>query len=246
MIQIIPFKFPEVSKVKCVFTTRVGGYSGGKFHSANLSLEVGDNITLVKKNRDTIKKQLKINKLIELKQVHGNRLVCLDNLKNPDQFPIQGDALITSKKNLALIIKTADCQPILICDKKGSAIGGFHVGWRANRGEFIKQWIEIFCNQYNLKPAQVYAVRGPSLCPVHSEFVNFDKEFPEKFKKYFDTITKRLNLWKISHDQLREAGLVEKNIFRLDFCTYCMEKYFYSYRREKICGRQGSIIWISD
>lgn len=246
MIQIIPFKFPGISKVKCAFTTRKGGYSIGRFSSANLSFDVGDNIIFVKKNREDIKQQLKIKKLIDLKQVHGNKLICLDNRKDLELFPLEGDACITSKKNLALIIKTADCQPILICDKNGSAIGGFHIGWRANRGEFIKEWINIFCHQYNFKPSHVFAVRGPSLCPEHSEFINFDDEFPNKFKKYFNPITKKLNLWDITNDQLREAGLPENNIYRLDLCTYCLEELFFSYRRDGICGRQGSIIWISD
>ena len=244
MIQIIPFKFPGISKVKCIFTTRKGGYSRGRFSSANLSFDVGDNITSVKKNREDIEKQLKINKLIELKQVHGSKLICLDNTKDLEQFSLEGDAVITSKKNLALMIKTADCQPILVCDKTGSAIGGFHVGWRANRGEFIKQWIDAFCNQYNLNPDHVVAVRGPSLCPEHSEFVNFNNEFPNKFKKYFNPETKKLNLWDITYDQLRESGLPEKNIYRIDLCTYCLDELFYSYRRDKICGRQGNIIWI--
>ncbi|GAB6886638.1 polyphenol oxidase family protein [Desulfothermus okinawensis JCM 13304] len=229
--------------MKCAFTTRVGGHSLGNFFSANLSYEVGDQIEHVKKNRQHILNQLNIKEVIEVKQIHGDKLICVDNTNFKEQPILKGDAIISSKKNVGLMVKTADCQPVLVCDKTGNFIGAFHVGWRANRGEFIKTWIDIFCGQYKLTPQNILAVRGPSLCPYHSEFVNFDNEFPDKFKKYFDTKSRRLDLWEITHDQLVKAGIPKSNIFRLDLCTYCLEELFFSYRRNRICGRQGSIIW---
>ncbi len=97
MIHIIYFKFPGVSTVKCAFTTRVGGHSLGNF-SANLSYEVGDQIEHVKKNRQHILNQLNIKEVIEVKQIHGDKLICVDNTNFKEQPILKGDAIISSKK----------------------------------------------------------------------------------------------------------------------------------------------------
>ena len=38
------------------------------------------------------------------------------------------DGLMTNKKKLALVVKTADCMPVIITDEK--KIGIVHIGWK--------------------------------------------------------------------------------------------------------------------
>ncbi len=240
MIEFIPFKFPEISNVKCVFTTRLGGVSEGSFAQANLSFEVGDSPRDVEKNRRQLFEILDIRKTAELRQVHKATLI---EIKDGYRGPVVGDAMITREKKLGLLIKVADCQPILITHKSGKYIGAFHVGWRANRGNFIKLWIEKFCFIYKIRPQEIMAVRGPSLGPSHSEFINFFKEWPLEFVPYLNMKNMTVDLWTLTRDQLTSAGILEKNIFSIDLCTYDLNEQFFSYRREKNCGRQGAIIW---
>ncbi len=240
MIQFIPFKFPGINGVECVFTTRLGGISQGEFSFANLSFDVGDDVKNVETNRKLLLSTMGISNIVELKQVHGEKLTKIEEIPEED---LEADALVTSMQNTALLIKTADCQPVLVAHKSGKYIGAFHVGWRANRGKFIVEWIKKFCVLYDISPEDICAVRGPSLDPAHSEFVNFAQEFGNDFKKYYDPENQTVDLWTLTRDQLLMTGILEKNIFSIDLCTYCLEDIFFSYRRNKRCGRQGGIIY---
>jgi YfiH family protein len=242
MIEIIPFKFPDIPNVRCAFTTRRGGQSKGPFKEANLSFEVGDDPKHVVQNRNMLLRSLSFDKIVELKQIHKDNIV---EIKNVPSSPA-GDAMITKEAKLGLLIKVADCQPILIAHISGKYIGAFHVGWRANRGNFIQKWIEIFCKTYNIVPRDIMAIRGPSLGPGNSEFINFHTEWGEEYLPYYNPINKTVDLWRLTKAQLKDAGLLEKNIFSIDLCTFDLEDYFFSYRREKLCGRQGGIIWKTD
>lgn len=238
---LIPFKFPFID-VHCVFTTKIGGVSSGCYASLNLSFDVGDNIEDVLKNRKKICEKLGIDHIVELKQVHGDQLV---EISRSSAILEEADAMITNLKKVGLLIKTADCQPILIAHRSGKYIGAFHVGWRANRGEYIIRWINKFCETYSVNPEELMAIRGPSLCPQHSEFINYINEWKNKYRDFYNDKTKTVDLWGITYYQLIRSGLLERNIFQIDLCTFCHSELFFSYRREKKCGRQGGIIWIN-
>ena len=71
----------------------------------------------------------------------------------------------------------------------------------------------------------------------------FEAEFGEAFRPYFDHRTRRVDLWRLTRDQLVAAGLSRDRIFGLDLCTRSLPLFF-SYRRDKTTGRQASLIWI--
>ena len=144
-----------------------------------------------------------------------------------------------------LIIKTADCQPVLVAHKGGRHIAAFHIGWRGNRLRFLQSGIAGFCGRYGLDARDLLAVRGPSLGPQRSEFVNYGKEWGPDFANWFNARDKTMNLWRLTRDQLLEAGLPDEGIFGLDLCTASMPDSFFSYRRDGICGRQANVIWIA-
>ena len=162
----------------------------------------------------------------------------------PPAFP-KGDGLATDKPGIGLIIKTADCQPVLVAHKGGRHIAAFHIGWRGNRLRFLQSGIAGFCGRYGLDARDLLAVRGPSLGPQRSEFVNYGKEWGPDFANWFNARDKTMNLWRLTRDQLLEAGLPDEGIFGLDLCTASMPDSFFSYRRDGICGRQANVIWIA-
>lgn len=221
-LEYLPFVFPTLSKVCCVFTTK----------------EAGD--ALDKEFKEKIKVKFKIKEILDVHQEHKDKIVFFDELKDDKFF---ADAIGTSLYDVALMIKTADCQPLLIAHVSQKYIGAFHVGWRANRGEFILKWIDAFCEHYNISPLDLFVVRGPSLSFYGSEFVNFENEWDERFRVYFDPKQKCINLWRITEDQLLKAGIKRENIFCLDMCTY-YSPLFFSYRRDRSVERQASLIWI--
>lgn len=241
--ECIDFRFPGLDSVRCVFTTRGGGCSAGLWASANLSLEVGDDADAVRANREALRRDLGIGTWQELRQVHG-RIVRMD--LEDDFFEgavLEGDGLCTSRPGRALVMKTADCQALLMADRTGRHVAALHCGWRGNAIDFPGEGVRTFCGRYGLSPADVLVVRGPSLGPGRSEFVNFETEWAPAFRPFFNPETKCMDLWSLTRAQLEAAGVDRGNIFSLDVCTASSPQFF-SYRRDKVTGRQAGIIWI--
>ena len=245
-LNLIPFSFPGAPRVKCAFQTRRGGASAGPFAQGNFSLDVGDHREDVLKNRKALMDQSGCAVCQELKQIHGVDMLFDPHPQGPcDRGSIEADGSATSRPSLALVIKTADCQPLMLAHTSGKYIAALHVGWRGNVQKFPLSGVRAFCERYSLDPAEVMAARGPSLGPGASEFRNFSEEFGSEFEKYFNEETRRVDLWRLTRDQLIEAGLRPDNIFSLDLCTYSLGEWFFSYRRDKECGRHANVIWIS-
>lgn len=252
---VIPFSFPGLPNIQAAFTTRLGGVSQGPYAGANLSWEVEDEDARVLANRRILQRRLGFEQWFETRQVHGTEMVVDPEPPDagmdagPDDIsprPTQeADGSATSRPGLALAVKTADCQPILLAHRAGRHVAALHCGWRGNRQAFPQKGVAAFCRAYGLRPEDVLAVRGPSLGPGASEFVNFDLEWGDDFRNYFNPETKTVDLWRLTRDQLLTAGLLPNHIFSLDLCTANLSDTFFSYRRDKITGRQVGLIWIA-
>ena len=146
------------------------------------------------------------------------------------------DGLITKTKNLALLVRTADCLPILAVDPVQKIIGTAHSGWRGTRDAIAKNLIRGFVDL----GANVQDIKigfGPCIGPCHYEIKNDVSEQMKTVglesalrkreeKIYFDL--KKANLM-----QLISVGILEKNIDGLEnICTF-EERDFYSFRRDK-------------
>lgn len=248
-LSFIPFVFPGVAGVRCAFQTREWGVSEGPYGGGNIAFGVGDDPLRVSANRLDLAATLGLTEIAELKQTHGDTLLFdppaapLERFTEPPVFP-EGDGLATDRPGFGLIIKTADCQPVLVAHRSGGPIAAFHVGWRGNRARFLQSGIAAFCARYDLTPRDLFAVRGPSLGPARSEFVHYDTEWGPDFADWYDASRRTMNLWRLTRDQLAEAGLPADHIFGLDLCTASLADAFFSYRRDRVCGRQAAIVWI--
>lgn len=242
---VIPFVFPGLPRIRAAFTTRLGGVSQGPFSEANLSWEVGDERENVAANRIGLQRNLGFASWAEVRQVHGVKVwIEPEPGLITDQPKVEADGLVTSRPSLALAAKTADCQPILLAHESGRHIAALHCGWRGNRQDFPQKGVAAFCAACGITPDEIFAVRGPSLQPGVAEFVNFDLEWGDGFQKYFDPVAKTMDLWRLTRDQLLQAGLRPERIFGVDLCTHSLSGTFFSYRRDKITGRQAGLIWI--
>ncbi len=248
-VAFFPFSFPGpdalAQKVACVFTSRRGGVSTGPFSAANLSFDVGDRDSAVRSNRSLLADRLGTEAWLECKQVHATTMH-FDPQPMDRNLPsdLEGDGLATARPGHALVVKTADCQPVLLAHQSGKYVAALHVGWRGNVAGFPVIGVEQFCKEYGLDPAEVHAVRGPSLGPKKAEFTNFDQEFGLGFVEYMDPGSGCVDLWRLTRDQLMQAGLRPDNIHGMDLCTATMHDTFFSYRRDNVTGRQAGIIWI--
>lgn len=229
----IPFTFPGLPFVRCAFTTRFAG-------SLSLANAEGAERDAAIAARRALRGALGVESWSEVKQVHGDAFII-----NPEETPVdaepalEADGHATNRKNHALMVKTADCQPILLAHPKGY-VAAVHAGWRGNVLRFPESAVARFCLEYGLDPEDVRAVRGPSL--GQAEFVNFHSEWPGAFAPWYDQKTRCMDLWALTWRQLREAGLKARNIYGLDLCTFSLNSLFFSYRR-KDTGRQAALIW---
>lgn len=248
-LSFIPFAFPGVGGVRCAFQTRHWGVSEGPYAGGNIGFSVGDDPLRVSANRLDLAASLGLAAFAEARQVHGDTLICdppaapLGRFVEPPAFP-EADGLATDRPGFGLVIKTADCQPVLVADREGRRIAAFHIGWRGNRARFLQSGLAAFCARYGLAARDLFAVRGPSLGPARSEFVNYASEWGPDFTGWYDASARTMNLWRLTRDQLMEAGLPGDQIFGLDLCTASLPDAFFSYRRDGVCGRQAAVIWI--
>lgn len=257
VVHHVPFAFPGLPEARCAFLMRGPAHlhaaSPGvaemlerdPFGTQNISFDVGDSPASVEKVRARVRGWFGFAHWLETRQVHGDRIL-FDPAPVPLDQPgfLPADGMATDRPGRALVIKSADCQPILLAHKGGKHIAALHAGWRGNRLAFPTSGTRAFCEHYNLDPADVLAVRGPSLGPERSEFTNFDEEWGNDFQGYYDPDRKTVDMWRMTRDQLQEAGLKPENIYSLDLCTRSLPHAFFSFRASRACGRQAALIWL--
>ncbi len=239
-IQWMDFKvFEQHSHVAHGFFSRHGGVSEGPFASLNLSEAVGDHPDRVKVNRERLRQEIGVSHLVFPNQNHGVEVARID--RNNVEKAHRGDALFTTEPGIGLAVTHADCQGAVFFDPAHQAIAVAHVGWKGSVQNVYGTLIEALKRALGTKAEDLIVGISPSLGPDHAEFENYKRELPQEFwafqpkPHYFD-------FWEISKHQLLSAGVREKNIEIAKICTYCAEKDFFSYRREKKTGRNATVI----
>ncbi len=219
--------------------TRFGGVSKGPYSSLNLSFEVGDDSQAVYENRYRIKQALGVSRLVSAKQVHGKRyFLCSSPLKR--DIEIEGcDLILTDQQGVGVLIKQADCQAFMLYDERQHSLALGHAGWRGLVAGILEEAVELMQSCFGSKVEDLWAAVFPSLGPCCAEFRGYKELFPPSFwpfqikPNYFD-------LWSLSVHKLRAKGLNPARILTSDLCNKC-HREFYSYRREKVTGRFGSV-----
>ncbi|MEO6508410.1 MAG: peptidoglycan editing factor PgeF [Patescibacteria group bacterium] len=169
-------------------------------------------------------------------QVHSSKVKIVEN--TGDVAKEEGDGVITDKKNVALVIRTADCVPIIFSDKKVGTVGISHQGWRGTFDEMVKEMIQNFESKGS-KKKDLSAAIGPciGLCCFEVKDDVFSL-FKDKFNKYHSEVTverddkKYINLAHLNYLLMLECGLTKDQIDHFPFCTFCNKDLFFSYRRD--------------
>jgi polyphenol oxidase len=224
------------------FSTRAGGSSLGEFEGLNLSERVGDAPNRVLENRQRALNVLglSLESVARLNQIHSNNVV-----QATPGTVLEGDALVTNQANVALVIETADCYPVLLEDSVNGVIGAAHCGWRGTVGKILENTLKQMVI-LGAKLENVHAAIGPGICSNHyavglevrEQFLN--ASFPSRI------LTPHNQLWKLDLSAanlwLLEAGGVPKSqIWQSSACSTDSE--FFSYRRDAgKTGRMWSII----
>ncbi len=218
---------------------RPGGVSKGPYATLNLGNGTSDRPECYQANRELVRKAINVPKLIFPHQTHGAAVARITS-KNIDKTA-QADALYTTEKNIAIGVAHADCQAAIYYDPVHEAIGVVHAGWRGLTQNIYARTLEAMQREIGTQPQNLIVCIAPSLGPDHSEFKNYKQEFPQEFWS-FQVKPNYFNLWNIARKQLNALGILDKNIEISEICTFCHEKDYFSYRREKDTGRHGTIV----
>lgn len=234
------FQFSGIKNVHCLFH---GKNLKTSQSLGSIAFNRGEDNEIICQNRKYLFEKLGMP-VLEVHQIHSNILhFNPHNTLYNEIASLEGDGIATNFAKHALMIKTADCQPVLFAHKKGQHIMALHVGWRGNRNDFILQAVAEFCEYYKLAAKDLLAVRGPSLGPREAEFTNFSAEWGDTYKTWYTIQEQTLDLWALTRHQLKQAGLLPENIYGLDFCTKTMHTQYFSHRENNQTGRQASLIW---
>jgi hypothetical protein len=178
---------------------------------------------------------LPIRPVISLQQVHGNRTLILDRKSHPTRssLPATADALFTSRNDLYLTVRVADCLPIYVYDADNQIVGLIHAGWRGTLLGIAQRALQAAQAELGLNPAACAVLLGPcikSCCYQISAEVALlfsTNSISCQGQKHY------LDLCKVNKEQLLKMGVEEKNIHQVPDCTFCKSDLYYSYRRSQ-------------
>lgn len=241
------FQFPGLSvypNLAHFVFTRHGGVSDSAFRSLNVSFSTGDSARNVETNLSMIRELTGARSLRFMNQVHGKNIVTFREGNPQDRGdPLAADAMITDLPGVALLVKQADCQAVILYDPVRKVVSNVHCGWRGNARGLLGAVIAAMRAEFGCDPSRLRAAIGPSLGPCCAEFVTYQEIFPESFSPFM-TRDNYFDLWAISRSQLLESGLKEAHIESADWCTRCRTDLFYSYRGEGKTGRFATVVML--
>lgn len=239
---IIP-DWPAPATVRAIITTRALG---------NLALHVADDPLHVLANRQALIKQAHLpSEPLWLKQVHGTTVVHVrkrlsehePESQDESDAPPEGDAAVAVESGQVCAVLTADCLPILLCNRAGTCVGAVHAGWRGLATGVIESTVQALQEV----PHNIVAYLGPAISAGHFEvgaevFEAFKVDDRQKAFVATELGKWRADLYQLARLRLKQLGIIE--VYGGEYCTYADAARFYSYRRSGVRGRVASLIWL--
>lgn len=238
--------------VKALLTTRQGGYSQPPFDGFNLAQHVNDNKYNVTKNRAMLSLSLP-NEPLWLNQIHSNSVI--DAARSPSG--IDADASYTTQSECVCVVMTADCLPLLICNRQATIVAAVHAGWRGLLNGIVQQTVKKILQLAQCQAEDLSIYLGPAIGAekfevgdeVRQAFLHkspYQKEISDCFSP-FDLNAEShylADIYQLARLQLLPLGI--EKIAGGHYCTYTEKNTFFSYRREGKTGRMASLIWLEE
>lgn len=241
-MEFITPDWPCHEKVKAFSTTRLGGVSPPPYDSLNLGHHVGDELSLVTKNRLLLPNP---DDTLWLSQVHG--IGCVEHKQNTQQYVV-ADSAFTVLTDKVCGVMTADCAPILLSDRNGTCVAAIHAGWRGLAAGVVQNCVDCMPVEKNELLAWIGPCIGSESFEVGTEVVESFAHLPECFE--FQSNGKFLaDLTSLCAKTLTSIGI--KKVFLAAECTYSSPKRFFSHRHTThrgmaSTGRMFTGIYLSD
>jgi YfiH family protein len=241
--------------------TRLGGYSRAPWESLNTGHTVGDDLQAVEANHALICRALGCARgdLVSPHQVHGSRVRVVDERDKGGVLP-QTDALITATPGVMLMLRFADCVPVLFYDPVRRAVGLAHAGWRGTVAGIARVTVQAMVDELGCQPADILTGIGPAIGPCcyevgrdvadavrqamsdEGQFLRAQAEPGASAGDNGDAERHwQLDLWAANRAQLVQTGVPYVEVAGL--CTACHTEEWFSHRAERgRTGRLGALI----
>lgn len=224
-----------------VFTTRAGGGSAAPYDTFNLAAHVGDDVGSVSDNRVHLRQAVG-HPLVFAHQVHGNGVALVDGAID-DVADV--DALVTTQRQLALVILTADCVPVLFADTDAGVVAAAHAGRAGLVAGVIPQTLHAMQSAGARLPS-ISAWLGPSICGRCYELPPDVVDATDAAVPGTRTVTARgtsgIDVAAGVRTQLAAAGV--RSVRTQSRCA-AEDPALYSYRRDGVTGRFASVVWLT-
>jgi YfiH family protein len=238
---IVP-RWPAPARARAVSTTRPGGVSRPPYDVLNLADHVGDDPGAVAANREFLAKALGLPATPAwLQQVHGTRVVDASEVT----APVAADAAFAREPNVVCAVLTADCLPVLLCDRGGRAVAAAHAGWRGLAAGVIERTVDAL----PVPGGELLAWLGPAIGAaayvvggeVRESFLAHDPAAAAAFRPAAGGGW-HADLYQLARQRLQRHGVTD--VYGGEFCTFQEPARFYSFRRDGVTGRMASLIWL--
>ena len=230
--------------------TRQGGLSPDPWSSLNLGGTVGDDPARVRENRHLALRALGCApaSVYDVWQVHGVNVAIAKTPRPPENPHLQADIILTESPGITLLMRFADCVPVLLHDPVRKVIGIAHAGWVGTVQGVVRTAVEAMQAHFGTEPGDIRAAIGPSIGPDHYEVGRdvvmqvhqaFGPDASNLLLEHSGTV--HLDLWAANRLVLEVAGV--KQIELAGLCTACHTEDWYSHRAEHgRTGRFGAVI----
>lgn len=226
---------PLLSDVRHGFFTRKGGASSGLFAGLNCGRRSSDQSEMVLLNRARVATAMGVppGLLATVKQVHSADVVTLKPGDDVEKIrEIKADGLVTSRRDVAVAVLTADCQPILLADAAAGVVGACHAGWRGALGGVIESTVAAM---RALGASRIRAVIGPTIgqgsYEVSPEFMDEFLADDTKNERFFAGGPQGRPMFDLPAYGLMRLRRAEVEAEWSRHCTYSDPDRFFSYRR---------------
>jgi YfiH family protein len=234
--------------------TRQGGVSPAPWAKLNLGSLVGDDQANVVENRRRIFECIHrpMESLFDVWQVHGIEAVCAEGPRPSAAAHQKADVILTDNPKVTLLMRFADCVPILYYDPIHRAIGLAHAGWQGTVRYVAEVAVKTMQSAYGSRPEDLLVAIGPSICVDHYEV---GAEVIQEVQNAFGSDAPMLlpnqdgavkfDLWAANRLVLEKAGI--RCVEVAGICTACDPLDWYSHRGERgKTGRFGVVIGLEE
>jgi YfiH family protein len=238
--------WPAPANVHAGTTTRAGGVSVDGYTSLNLADHVGDSPVHVAENRRRLADALALpSEPLWLRQVHGLHVV---DAGGGYAAPPEADASFTTRTGVVCAVLTADCLPLLLCDRQGTRVAAAHAGWRGLAAGVIEATVTAL----DRPAAELLAWLGPAISgpayvvgdEVREAFISHSVEAAEAFIPAAAG-GRQADLYRLARQRLAAMGV--DAVYGGEYCTFLEPERFYSFRRDGArSGRIASLIWLQN